>query len=164
MDAETEEVLNEFSFLGSDTEDASHELRMQSDTTDWGIVVWWFPFWATPFLLSVFSVSGMMVDPAFVLLIWRAEFFFLLLLFLSSQLIFGPCFFMWWKARPKAFLSQLFRLPSMCTLRLERQYLRYRYPLYSLRCTSSNHPSTPVIEIAFFSFSLLFRVIAFCFW
>ncbi len=36
MDAETEEVLNEFSFLGSDTDDASHELRMQTDTTDWG--------------------------------------------------------------------------------------------------------------------------------
>jgi len=66
------------------------------------------------------------------------------------KLIFGPCFFMWWKARPKAFLSQLFRLPSMCTLRLERQYLRCRYPLYSLRCTSSNRTSTPVIEIAFF--------------
>jgi len=57
---------------------------------------------------------------------------------------------MWWKARPKAFLSQLFRLPSMCTLRLERQYLRCRYPHYSLRCTSSNRTSTPVIEIAFF--------------
>lgn len=36
VDAETEEVLNEFSFLGSDSEDASHELRMQTDTTDWG--------------------------------------------------------------------------------------------------------------------------------
>ena len=36
MDAETEEVLNEFSFLGSDSEDAAHELRMQTDTTDWG--------------------------------------------------------------------------------------------------------------------------------
>ncbi|XP_059350285.1 striatin-like isoform X2 [Daphnia carinata] len=35
VDAETEEVLNEFSFLGSDTDDASHELRMQTDTTDW---------------------------------------------------------------------------------------------------------------------------------
>ncbi|KAK4002370.1 hypothetical protein OUZ56_004204 [Daphnia magna] len=36
VDAETEEVLNEFSFLGSDTDDASHELRVQTDTTDWG--------------------------------------------------------------------------------------------------------------------------------
>lgn len=36
VDAETEEVLNEFSFLGSDTDDASHELRMQTDSTDWG--------------------------------------------------------------------------------------------------------------------------------
>ncbi|XP_046649582.1 striatin-like isoform X2 [Daphnia pulicaria] len=35
VDAETEEVLNEFSFLGSDTDDASHELRVQTDTTDW---------------------------------------------------------------------------------------------------------------------------------
>ena len=36
-DAETEEVLNsEFSFLGSENEDASHELRMQTDSTDWG--------------------------------------------------------------------------------------------------------------------------------
>lgn len=35
VDAETEEVLNEFSFLGSDSEDAAHELRMQTDTTDW---------------------------------------------------------------------------------------------------------------------------------
>jgi len=35
VDAETEEVLNEFSFLGSDTDDASHELRMQTDSTDW---------------------------------------------------------------------------------------------------------------------------------
>jgi len=34
-DAETEEVLNEFSFLGSENEDASHELRMQTDSTDW---------------------------------------------------------------------------------------------------------------------------------
>jgi len=37
-DAETEEVLNsEFSFLGSENEDASHELRMQTDSTDWGV-------------------------------------------------------------------------------------------------------------------------------
>ena len=36
VDAETEEVLNEFSFLGGDSEDASHELRMQTDSTDWG--------------------------------------------------------------------------------------------------------------------------------
>ena len=35
-DAETEEVLNEFSFLGSDNDDASHEMRMQTDSTDWG--------------------------------------------------------------------------------------------------------------------------------
>jgi len=37
-DAETEEVLNsEFSFLGSENEDASHELRMQTDSTEWGV-------------------------------------------------------------------------------------------------------------------------------
>lgn len=42
VDAETEEVLNEFSFLGSDSEDASHELRMQTDTTDWGELSFFF--------------------------------------------------------------------------------------------------------------------------
>ena len=44
-DAETEEVLNsEFSFLGSENEDASHELRMQTDSTDWGISSSFFLF------------------------------------------------------------------------------------------------------------------------
>ena len=47
VDAETEEVLNEFSFLGSDTDDASHELRVQTDTTDWGKS--WFLLFLFPF-------------------------------------------------------------------------------------------------------------------
>lgn len=46
VDAETEEVLNEFSFLGGDSEDASHELRMQTDSTDWGK-------FAPPFCISL---------------------------------------------------------------------------------------------------------------
>ena len=44
MDAETEQVLNEFSFLGSESEDASHELRMQTDSTDWGTLLVGFSF------------------------------------------------------------------------------------------------------------------------
>ena len=67
VDAETEEVLNEFSFLGSDTDDASHELRVQTDTTDWGKSILQLLFLFTRFFPCVLVYQFLCLFGAFCL-------------------------------------------------------------------------------------------------
>ena len=67
---------------------------------------------------------------------------------------------MWWKARPRAFLSSFSDCPP-CT-RLDRNINVSLCPLYSLQCTSYNRAYTSVIEIAFFV-TLSFESSLYCF-